>query len=126
MKADVVEESLLPTKRNRKCQYMEPDERKESIAGMLQELKVLKCDGLAPIKQVEMWQKWGPLLPIHKREITCPRPPQEVIDLVMNERKVKSRKYAQKKKDAKIDNSKKQKTVGDSDIVGPENNSAET
>ena len=57
--SEVQEDDLLPTRRNRKCMYMEPQVRKLAIVKMLDELKVLKATPLRPIKQVELWQKWG-------------------------------------------------------------------
>eukprot|EP00957_Ditylum_brightwellii_P201439 15325650-Ditylum_brightwellii.AAC.1 len=51
MEAEVQEESLLTTKRNRECRYLEPPQRKAAIAKMLDELKVLKQPVLRPIKQ---------------------------------------------------------------------------
>ena len=48
--ATVINESLPPTQRNKKCRYLQPNERKLAIRKMLDELKVLKEPGLRPIK----------------------------------------------------------------------------
>ena len=65
---------------------------------MLEELKTLKPQPLRPIKQVELYTKWGPLLPKWAAEITCPRPSDEVIKGVKENRNKKNRKKAADKK----------------------------
>jgi hypothetical protein len=49
--------------------------------------------GVPPIKQVELWKKWGPNVPVKKREELCSKPPQEIIDLlVANSKKERAKK----------------------------------
>ena len=57
-------DSLLPTSRDRKCVKLLPTERKVSISGMTAELEVLTPAPLRDIKQLELYSKWGPLLPL--------------------------------------------------------------
>ena len=62
------------------------------------ELVPLKKIGLRPIKQVEMWSKWGPLIGIkEERDALCPKPSDEVIAKVKGD---KADKAAGKKSSA--------------------------
>ena len=99
-------DSLLPTQRNRKCQFMSPAMRKVAISNMSNELDELTAPGLRDIKSVELYTKWRPLLPESARDSTCPKP----SDLVM--KKVKLAKSAKRKE-------KKRKLAeeGDGDVV---------
>lgn len=54
--------------------------------------------GLKPRKQVEMYTKWRPLLPEDKKDITCPRPSDQVFAAVKAEI-VESRERRQKVKE---------------------------
>ena len=67
---------------------------------MPQDLKNLQPNGLRPIKQVELWKKWGPLLPEAARKITCPKPSDEVIESIKlsNRQKTKTRKKIKRKR----------------------------
>ena len=96
--ADLRTDNLLPTKRNRKCRYMPSKERKAAIARMANEIKVLTSPGLRDIKAVELYTKWGPLIPEWVRESTCPRPSDEVILAVKNNRKEKAHARTRRKR----------------------------
>ena len=65
------------------------------------DLKVLKEPGIRPIKQVELYQKWRPLLPKEKRDLTCPKPTAEVMTKVRDDKRAKA---ATARKRKKIDN----------------------
>ena len=104
--AEIRVHKLLPTSRNRLARVMDKPQRKEAISRMLQELKVLKAPGLRPIKQVELFTKWAPLLPAEDALVTCPKPPESVLKLVRDERRVKAatkRVTKRKRKDPKGD-----------------------
>ena len=104
---------LLPTKRNKKAAYIaDPAERKSKIANMLDELNVLDAPGLRPIKQVELYTKWRPLLPPHAAAVTCPKPTDEVLNMVRDEKKSKAAAKRVAKKP------KKRKAQEDSEIEG--------
>lgn len=62
---------------------------------MLNELKVLTPPGLRPIKQVELYSKWAPIMPKWAADITCPKPSDEVMKSVRAE---KTSKAAAKRK----------------------------
>ena len=47
------------------------------------------------IKQVDIWTKWRPLIPEKHRDITCPKPSEEILTA---EKKRKKEKYNSKKK----------------------------
>ena len=66
--------------------------RVDKIKEDFENLPVLPVPGIPPIKQVELWKKWGPNVPVEKRESLCPKPPQEIIDLVTNNKKDKAKK----------------------------------
>ena len=67
-------DSLLPTSRNRKAKNLNPAERVVAIKIMKQDLEVLQPTPLKPIKAVELWKKWGTILPKYAILITCPKP----------------------------------------------------
>lgn len=48
-----------------------------------------KSPGLAEIKQVELFTKWRAFVPEEVRDDICPKPCQEVLDKVKNEKKEK-------------------------------------
>jgi hypothetical protein len=87
IKQDTVEcteriDYLLPTRKNKKSNVHTKENRKRLIANMEVDLKQPTPPGLRPIKQVELWKKWGPLLPESAREVTCPKPPDEIIESI--------------------------------------------
>jgi hypothetical protein len=70
---------------------------------MERDLKLLTPTALKPIKQVELWKKWGPLLPEEARAITCPKPSDEVIESIKERTKMKGKeRLAEKKKRKKV------------------------
>ena len=69
---------------------------------MLQELQPLKAPGLRPIKQVELYSKWGPLLPEEDCLITCPKPKDNIIEMVKKEKATKAAVSRNKKSRSRI------------------------
>ena len=100
IEAAIRKDELLPTTRNRKASVLTAEERARRIASMPQDLKNLQPNGLRPIKQVELWKKWGPLLPEAARKITCPKPSDEVIESIKlsNREKTKTRQKNKRKR----------------------------
>ena len=47
--------------------------------------------GLREIKQVELWSKYRPLVPVEFREECCPKPAKEVIYREKNKKKAKGK-----------------------------------
>ena len=65
-------------------------------------VEVIKATGLKPIKQVELYKKWRPLLPEEYADEICPKPPDSILEMVKNERAEKQKaKKAPKKKTTK-------------------------
>ena len=91
-------DNLLPTTRSRKARRMNPEERARKIANMEEELVQLVPTGLKPIKQVELYKKWRPLLPEEFRDTMCPRPSDEVINLIKERNREKRRTSTKQKK----------------------------
>ena len=89
---------LLPTTKSRKAQRLNPEERVRKIANMERDLVELVPTGLKPIKQVELWKKWAPLLPEEFREATCPKPSDEVINSIKERNREKSKLRTKQKK----------------------------
>jgi hypothetical protein len=58
----------------------------------------LPAPGLKPIKQVELWKKWGPFIPEDEREELCPKPPDDIIKEVASERAGKAATQRRKKR----------------------------
>jgi hypothetical protein len=87
-----------------------------------QNLPVLPVPGVKPIKQVELWKKWGPNVPPEKGEEMCPKPSQEVIGLVSKSRKEKANKN--KSEAVKLAGLKKNSEILTSDDEGEENNTS--
>ena len=58
-------------------------------------IKKEKRPGLREIKQVDLYEKWGPLVPLEFRDEICPKPSDKIINSVKEERKTKRniRKY---------------------------------
>ena len=48
---------------------------------MLSGLVVIEPPGTREIKQVELFIKWRPLIPEKYRDLTCPKPPPEIIEM---------------------------------------------
>ena len=56
--------------------------------------------GIAPIKQVELYTKWRPLLPEIYKDEMCPKPDGIIMEKVKNDKKLKAKaKVNEKKKD---------------------------
>ena len=88
-------DSLLSTRRNKKSAYLEPEERKEKIEGLLDELENCEAPGIPELKKVELYSKWLKVVPEEYWEDTCPIPKQEVLERVKKERSVKQNKRKQ-------------------------------
>jgi hypothetical protein len=56
------------------------------LVSSLQNKVQLSPPGLKPIKQVELWKKWGPLIPEDERDALCSKPPDNIISAVAKER----------------------------------------
>ena len=58
-------------------------------------MKNEKRPRLRNIKQVDLYHKWGPLIPEKFRDEICPKPSDKIIQSVKDERKAKReiRKY---------------------------------
>jgi hypothetical protein len=87
-----------------------------------QNLPILPVPGVKPIKQVELWKKWGPNVPPEKREEMCPKPSQEIIDLVSNSRKEKANKN--KSEAVKLAGLQKKRELTSDDEEGEEINTS--
>ena len=87
------EDDLMPTQRNKKARTMGPFERQFAISRMLEELKNIPQPGIRPIKQVELYLKWRKVIPDNeRRDITCPRPSDDVMQQVMNNRRTSNKR----------------------------------
>jgi hypothetical protein len=51
---------------------------------------------MKPIKQVELWKKWGQFIPEYEHKELCPKSPDETIKAIAKE---KASKKANKKRD---------------------------
>ena len=58
----------------------------------------LKAPGLNKLKQVDLFKKWRPLIPPEFQDVTCPKPPEDVMQEVCQERRKKAKDRRQKKK----------------------------
>ena len=84
-KSPVIVENLL----NKKAKVIESTKRKEQLQKMTCDLKNLVPPGMRPIKQVELCAKWKKIVPVDKKDLTCPRPSQDIMKQVKEEKKVK-------------------------------------
>lgn len=75
-------DNLIPTHRNKAAQILPPAERKVALSKMEEALEVLSPPGIPPIKQVELYTKWGPLVRQEFRDSICPRPSEETMKRV--------------------------------------------
>jgi hypothetical protein len=96
--AEIRLDNLKPTLRSRNARVLNPRERAEQISKMEEDLEELIPQPLRPIKQVELWSKWAPLIPEDVRHITCPKPSDEVIASIKSDNREKSKKRAALKK----------------------------
>ena len=62
-------------------------------------VEVIEATWLKPIKQVELYKKWRPLVPEEYADEICPKPSDSVFEMVKNERseKQKAKKSPKKK-----------------------------
>ena len=88
-------DNLLPTRAFRVAVHLNEEERKLAISNLLGELAPLTPPGIAPIKQCELYNKWRKLLKVQNRDLTCPKPTDEVLNSVRAERNKKRRKKSQ-------------------------------
>ena len=58
---------------------LSPDSQREAILQMDANLSVKIGKGLSDIKQCELYFKWREFLPDEFKDITCPRPSDEVL-----------------------------------------------
>jgi hypothetical protein len=54
-------------------------------------MSMLTASGMKPIKQVELWKKWGLLIPEDERHHLCSQPSDDIIRKVANEKVDKQR-----------------------------------
>ena len=87
-------DDLRPTRRSRTARRLNPELRQQAIANMEQNLEQLNAPPLRPIKQVELYSKWRPLIPERYQDETCPKPSDEVIASIKAENREKHKKRA--------------------------------
>ena len=63
-------------------------------------MEIIGPPGIPGIKQVELYEKFRPLLPQQFRNVTCPFPGDEIMEKVRGTRNVKSRQRTDKKRKA--------------------------
>ena len=91
-------DDLLPTTRNKKARRLDPEVRAREIQRMEENLEELVPTALKPIKQVELWKKWAPLIPERYRADTCPKPTDEIINSIKERNREKSKIRTKQKK----------------------------
>ena len=101
--ATIRTDSLLPTAKSKKARRLDPIARARKIANMELNLEELNPTPLKPIKQVELWKKWAPLIPEKYRADTCPKPTDAIINSIKerNREKTKNRTMQKKLQNAK-------------------------
>ena len=66
--------------------------RKQRIRKLLSNIEdklvSLSPPGLKDLKAVELWQKWGPCVPVEFRDDTCSKPSNKVINRVREQQKI--------------------------------------
>ncbi len=67
---------------------------------MATSLSAVTRPGIKPIKQVELYKKWWPFVPHQSCDQICPRPTDEVLEEVRNEKNSKARDRTARKKRA--------------------------
>ena len=82
---DVKEQNLIKLSKN--AAGGQKSGRARIING--KKLKNEKRPGLRDIKQVDLYEKWGPLVPAQFRDEICPKPSDKIIKSVKEERKAK-------------------------------------
>ena len=96
--AEMRYENLLPTRRSRKALQLTKQERIAKLKLMENDIETLAEPGIRAIKQVELYQKWRPPLPVEKRDLTCPKPADEILKKVRDERRTKAATNRKRKK----------------------------
>ena len=74
---------------------------------MPEELEVLLRPELKDIKAVELYTKWRPLLPSWARDITCPKPSDDVIKKIKLSKSTKTKERTEKRELKELESSKK-------------------
>ena len=64
-------------------------DRKPDISNIIEESEFLELPGLFPIKQVELYSKWVPLLPYYASIMTYPKPSDYVLHIAKEEKRSK-------------------------------------
>ena len=59
-----------------------PEEWEGKIMTMLSGLVVLEPPGMREIKKFELFTKWIPLIPEKYRDLTCPKPSPETMEII--------------------------------------------
>lgn len=82
-----------------RCNFLLNMDNREALLKEAMNNKIaLPAPGLKPIKQVELWKKWGPFIPEDEREELCPKPPDDIIKEVASERAGKAATQRRKKR----------------------------
>ena len=81
---------------------VKPTSKASTRAGRTRQVRygkpqVIKATGIKPIKQVDLYKKWGPLVPDEFREDICPKPCDRILKVVAEERATKQRAKVSKK-----------------------------
>ena len=58
---------------------------------------MIKAPGIKPIKQVDLYKKWGPLVPDEFPEDICLKPCDRILKVVAEERATKQKAKVSKK-----------------------------
>ena len=95
-------DSLLPARISRKSPYLLPEDQKDKIASIMNELKLLNPTPLRPTNKVELCSKWGLLFPKEAAVITFPKASCQIIELVRERRIEKNRSKVDSKKMAEV------------------------
>eukprot|EP00957_Ditylum_brightwellii_P130039 9918412-Ditylum_brightwellii.AAC.1 len=87
----ITRKDFMPSKMSRNLSIMPPAKRAQKVKDMEKVLVQMTPTPLKPIKQVELWKKWGPLLPEEDRCITYPKTSDEIIQSIkdINNKKLK-------------------------------------
>jgi hypothetical protein len=78
--------------------HFDLNDRLEQLQQALNNNIPLTPPGMKPIKQVELWKKWGPFIPEDERDELCAKPPDEVIRGVAAEKADKAATQRRRKR----------------------------
>ena len=84
---------------------------------MEQDLGVLQPTTLKTIKYVELWKKWGTLLPKYARLINCPKPSNEIIDSIKERNHNNMRESTKRKRSKETATSNTTSLVNGADTI---------